>query len=228
MKFKISAQMFPIGLFVLGLPVGIWAAPLPFGDNPMAGTSVAAQPSLAGSILEDIFAPYSFSGAGATVSGMVENRVVRSTLNGTLDFYWRILPDVTSTGGIDALRMIWSAGVIQDADWRSDDLGNVAPGIARNFDIRPGAAVNFLFSDPGVGPTDSSRFFFVRTDATAYDQSGFYDLLSPDISDISSQFATFAPVPEPSVLGLGSLALLGVLTRGFFSKQRQQRSDRTA
>src|SRR5438445_6829005 len=53
MKFKISPQMFPIGLFVFGLPLGIWAAPLPFGDNPMTGTSVATQPSLAGSILED-------------------------------------------------------------------------------------------------------------------------------------------------------------------------------
>jgi hypothetical protein len=217
MKFKISAQMFPIALFVFGLPVGIWAAPLPFGDNPMTGISIFTEPSLAGSILEDIFTPYS--------GGMVESRVVRSTLNGTLDFYWRILPDTVGIGG---LRMAWSAGVIQDANWRSDDLGNVAPGTARNFDIRPGAAVNFLFSDPGVGPTDSSRFFFVRTDATAYDRSGFYDLLDTSGFLISSQFATFAPVPEPSVLGLGSLALMGVLTRGFFKKQSQRRCDHAA
>ena len=222
MKFKISPQMFPVGLFVFSLPFGIWAAPLPFGDNPMTGTSVATQPSLAGSILEDIFTPYSFSGAGATVSGMVESRVVRSTLNGTLDFYWRIIPDATSTAGIAALRMVWSAGVIQDANWRSDDLGNVAPGTARNFDIHSGAAVNFLFSDPGVGPTDSSRFFFVRTDATAYDRSGFYDLLWAPLDCLSSQYATFAPVPEPSTLGLASLGILGLFAKLFLARMRRQ------
>ena len=219
MEFRMLSHVFFAAVLVLSLPFGAWPAPLPFGDNLITGTSVAAQPSLAGPVLEDIFTPYNFSGGGATFRGVVESRVVRSTLNGTLDFYWRIIPDVTSTRGIDALRMVWPnspAGVVLDANWRSDDLGNVAPNTARNFDPTPNlnvAAVNFLFPGTGVGPTDSSRFFFDRTDATAYDRSGFYDLLCDAVGAVSPEFTTFAPIPEPSAVALAALGMLGLFTK---------------
>ena len=182
---------------VAGSLCPVWPALLPVGDNPITGTTVAAQPALAGAILEDTFTPYDFSGAGGHLTGQVESRVVRSSLTGTLDFYWRVIPDATSIGDIYAFRIGIFAGVL-DANWRSDDSGNVAPQIARHFG---GGYVNYLFSEvgPGVGPSDSSRFFFLSTDTTAYARVGIYDLLSTPGDAVSPLFRTFAPVPTLSV-----------------------------
>jgi len=161
------------------------------GDTSITGTTVPAQPELAGLVLEDILTPYNFSGAGETVKGVVQSRVVRSSVDGTLDFYWRIIPDASSTGSLTAFRMGGFDDFVYDANWRIDGLGDVAPDIARNFG---GGFVNFLFPDPGVGPTNTSKFFFIDTKATNYAKVGSYDLLCAPNDCISGLFTTFAPV----------------------------------
>ena len=65
----------------------------------------AARPELAGLVLQDDVQAFSFNG----VSGTVQNRVVRETASGTLDFYWRIVVDPSSTANnpaIEAFRLI--------------------------------------------------------------------------------------------------------------------------
>jgi hypothetical protein len=180
----------------MALTVGwnVWAAPLPVGDNPITGTTAAAQPELAGVVLEDVLVPYDFSGAGHTVKGTVQNRVVRSSVDGTLDFYWRIIPDESSTGGIIAFRVSGFDGFVNDANWRIDGVGDVAPNIARNFG---GGSVNFLFPDPGVMATNSSVFFFIDTLANNYASAGQYDLLCASNDCISPLFVAFVPVNAP-------------------------------
>lgn len=191
------------------------------GDYAINGTTVAARPELAGVILEDMITNYSFTGtAGQIVEGTIQNRVVRS-IDGTIDFYWRI----TSTGGnddIDAFRVIGFDGYNLDADWRIDGLGSAAPDVARYFGPGSGA-VNFLFNqDPvgvdSTGAYDSSRFFFLDTNATAYSLSGQFDLLCADTGCISDLYQTFAPsaVPVPAavwLMGSGLLGLFGVARR---------------
>jgi len=161
-------------------------------------------------VLEDVLTPYEFSGAGEFVKGVVQNRVVRSSVDGTLDFSWRIRPDVSSTGDILAFRVGGFGAFALDADWHIDGLGSVAPHTARNFG---GGSVNFLFSNPGVGPTDSSRFFFLDTQATAYASVGEYDLLCAPNDCVSGLFTTFAPtaVPEPSAFVLFAIGLVGLV-----------------
>lgn len=184
----------------------------PFLDTSLGGTAVAARPELAGLVLEDSVQGFSFNG----VFGTVQNRVVRETVSGTLDFYWRIEVDAASQGSIEAFRLgNFGYGAITDADWRIDGLGGASPFVGRVFNpaSHPEGAINFLFTDGTVNPDESSRFFFLHTDATAYAKTAQYDLLCAPSGCISGLDATFAPtvaVPEPQTyaLMLAGLALM--------------------
>ena len=128
----------------------------PFKDTALPGTTNAARPELGGTVIEDVLEPFSFGAAGIT--GWVQNRVVRETAAGTLDFYWRVSVDPTATGGNVSAFRLGNFGFpnLTDADWRSDGVGLVPPRAARLFNPtgRPDGAVNFLFTDPAVGPGD--------------------------------------------------------------------------
>lgn len=186
-----------------------------FADFAIPGTTVAARPELAGIVLEDLITPFSFSGAGETISGEIQNRVVRSNADNTLDFYWRIR-NLSGNGDISAFRVDGFSGFTLDADWRIDGLGNVAPDIARYFGSAAGA-VNFLFNSNEVGPNEESYFFFLDTQAKLYSRSGRFDLLCAPNDCISPLMMTFAPVvpipPAVWLLGSGLLGLLAIARR---------------
>jgi hypothetical protein len=178
-------------------------------ETALSGTTLALRPELAGTVVEDVYQQYHL----ADGAGIVQNRVVRSDVDGTLDFYWRIistpslLADPIASGGeVTAFRVAGFTGYARDADWRADDVGNAAPRSAINFN---GEAVNFLF-DPGLEFGDESRFFFIDTRATAYAKVGYYDLLAGPSGPTTSSFDTFAPVPEPTSVVLFALAALGL------------------
>ena len=187
-----------------------------YADFAISGTTVAARPELAGTVLEDMLTSFSFAGAGEAVSGVVQNRVIRS-VDGTIDFAWRITIDDTSNGDISAFRVTGFDGFALDADWRIDGLGNVAPTTARYFGSAAGS-VNFLFDTNEIGVRESSYFFFLDTEATNYALTGMYDMLCADSGCVSDSFATFAPsaVPVPAAVwlfGSGLVGLMGVARR---------------
>jgi hypothetical protein len=194
------------------------AVTLLVGDTPLPGTTVADRPELAGPVIADRLVGYSLEVDGQILSGQVQQSVVRSASDGTLDFTWRIRPDGEGTLPVIALRLAGFGDFITDGDWRSDGLGAVAPAIARKFDT-PGF-VNFIFDQPvGPGADQSSYFFFLKTSAVRYDESGSYDLLCAHTECVTEAFATFAPsaaVPEPAawalmILGFGAMG--GMLRR---------------
>jgi hypothetical protein len=193
----------------------------PYLDTPLPGTTVASRPELAGVVLADVLTPFSFGSLGIT--GTVQNRVVRETSTGTLDFYWRVLVDPSSTGGgVSAFRLVdFGYTSITDADWRIDGLGTDAPTKARLFNPanEPTGAVNFLF-DSSVDADNGSNFFFLHTNAVNYSQTASYDLLGGPSQTLSGLFDTFAPaaaVPEPS---LASLLAFGALTLAWLRNRR--------
>jgi len=192
-----------------------------YGDYALPGTTVAAQPDLAGIVIEDLFTPFTVRGAGENITGTIQNRVVRGA-DGTLRFVWRISP-TSGTGDILAMRLIGYSGFALDANWRIDGLGTEAPDIARGSSFA--GAVNFLFETNEVGiATDAngnpttSRFFFLDTDATNYTMDGKFDLLCAGSGCVSQIYPTFAPsaVPVPAAIwlfGSGLLGLIGVARR---------------
>ena len=188
-----------------------------FLDTALPGTTESARPQLAGLVLQDVDTPFSLNG----VSGVVQNRVVREDGTGTLDFYWRVIVDPTSTGvGVSALRLEnFGYDNLTDADWRIDGLGNVSASTARLFSptYYPTGDLNFLL-DGTVDGGGSSAFLMLHTDATTYTYAAGYDLLVGSSQALTQSFSTFRPtaVPEPApaaMLALGVLALAGVRAR---------------
>lgn len=179
----------------------------------LPGTTAALQPQLAGTVLEDVTQNFSFSANGGTISGSVQSRVVRSDLDGTLDFYWRVMSDTFSSGAIQSFRIGDFFTPVYNADWRLDGLGDTSPQKAYLFP-GTGGQINFDFStQPGelFAPGRNSYFMFLDTDAMHYSRSAVYDLTNIGQTEISQLYATFAPgaanVPEP---GTGALLALGI------------------
>lgn len=216
----LAAASLAITAPVDAVPLNNAFAAQPFLDTALAGTTSALRPELAGDVLADDLQAFSF--AGLNIFGTVQNRVVRETGTGTLDFYWRITVDPRSTGGgIDAFRLgDFGYSFLTDADFRLDGLGANGPELARLFNpaTHPEGFINFLF-DPAVAAGEAgSYFFFLHTDATNFARTAEYDLLGGPESVLSGVFSTFAPaaaVPEPETLALlaAGLALLGYRAR---------------
>jgi len=190
-----------------------------FKDTVLPGTTAVARPELSGTVLEDQMQSITFAGLSFTI----QNRVVRETTSGTLDFYWRIRdisPSGATTsppGALSAFRLgNFGYASIVDADWRSDSDGTVGPSSARVFNplMNPSGDINFLFGPTTVGLSDESTFFFLHTDATSYARTAVYDLLAD--AQLSGPFMTFAPaVPELQtwLLMAGGLLALGWIKR---------------
>lgn len=197
------------------------------GDTlPLPGTTVAAEPQLAGTVLVDELIPFSFSaGAGlGNITGEVQQRIVRSSVDGTLDFYWRVMNDPNSAAAIGSFRLGDFVSPEYNANWRIDGLGVKAPDHATRFSGSFDSYVNFSFNvfsaNPGDGllPGQSSNFFFFDTTATNYAKTATFDLTNMVQNPISGQFAAYAPaaVPLPTaawLFGSGLLGLIGIARR---------------
>lgn len=201
-----------MAIAAMALGGGAQAVVLPAGTTPIGGTTVAANPQLAGTVLEDDNVAFSFAAGGGTVTGHVQSRVVRSSVDGTLDFYWRVFNDDNSATSLTSFRLVNFFTSVYNGDYRTDGLGDVGPDNVLNFG---GGALNFRFDQTPVGPGQSSYFMFLDTQAVNYNRSALYDLTTPQNGQISALFSTFAPtafVPEPATYallagGVGMMAL---------------------
>jgi hypothetical protein len=174
------------------------------------GTTVASEPHLAGLDVADEWVPFSFISSTGLVKGKVQQSVTQS-VDGTDDFYWRILLDGGSASRIKTITIL---GFMQDpssallANYRIDGLGDVPSSYASRT---TGLGDKISFEMPnGVGPTQSSNFLFLDSKLGTYSRTGSFYLTALDGSS-SPLYDTFVPgVPEPSAWAMACLGLLGV------------------
>ena len=221
MRIALATAAIAGGLSSVGWIQTAAAVPLPAGTTvSLPGTTVALRPALAGVVFEDELQPFSFADAtGHTLSGVVQSRVVKSDLDGTFDFYWRIT-ELSSEqaagrgpGSLSSFRLGGFGAYSLDADWRIDGLGSVGPTSAVRFPD-PGF-INFDFANPELQAGKDSYFFILDSQATTYARVGLYDLVGTGGNGISGQFETFAPtapVPEPAEWAL-MLVGFGLISR---------------
>lgn len=160
------------------------AIPLfPGGMVSLAGTTAAAQPNLAGLVLVDTLRPFTTTVNGTVYSGTVQDRVVRETSTGKLDFYYRIMLDKQwlQDGQLLVGRANFPAGsptataftgITTDVNYRLDGLGLQGPAeAARTSD---GNWVIFSYDGITIGPgsSDSTRFTYISTNAKKFNASG--------------------------------------------------------
>lgn len=196
------------------------------GDTALGGTTSAAQPQLAGTVVQDIDNQLSWAVLGGTMNASVQSRVVLSD-DGTYDFYWRVHDtsfqanansafDVGPTGAITAFRLgdfgMDIAGL--NGDYRTDGVGDQGPTDAFDFG---GGFVNFIFGDHGLPAGQDSYFMFLDTNAHHYARNASFDLASNGYTHNSDVLSTFgvAGAPEPAswALMIAGFGLAGATLR---------------
>jgi hypothetical protein len=139
----------------------------------LPGTTSAAEPVLAGTVVFDKVSPWAFG----AFNGTVQTRVVKSSVNGRLAFYYRITnqsrpPLRVRTFFVDSpsFRSIVRA----DVNYRKDGLGTVGPNraIRKKAGTPVAGVIGFSFDRPVILAGQSSRFFFIRTSATRFSTRG--------------------------------------------------------
>jgi hypothetical protein len=127
---------------------------------PVRGITAAAQPDLEGVVAEDRLVPF----GGTGVTGALQERVVRSNVDSTLAFYYRI----TELNGPGVLTYIalsnWPIVGSLDGDYRLDGLGDRGP---QQVGCSPGDIYfRFYLDTPRtllpVTPGALSRFMFIK------------------------------------------------------------------
>jgi hypothetical protein len=159
----------------------------------LTGTKAATDPTLAGTVLIDKIVPFATAaGAKSAVNGTVQVRVVRNSLN-HFDYYYRIKLAQDSTVPIRAFQVTGFPRVSYEADWRTDGLGSVAPSKIAGSTIGADNLVAFRFDDL-LKPGTESRFFFIRSSASASDAVDAKARIKLPDGSFTPEFA----VPRPS------------------------------
>ena len=162
-----------------------FAAPVPIGTtDALPEGRASADPALVGDVIAAKESPFvidDFVTGETLLAGTVEQRVIREAATQSLTFHYLITNPPGGAGSGDLFRFsAFSFGefVETDVNYLVDDAANGKPSkVGRSDNV-----VDAYFEGPdGALDDGESISFFVRTNATTYDETGFViaDALSP-------------------------------------------------
>lgn len=206
------------GLWLLGAPAQAVSV-LPGETVVLTGTSALERPELAGTMATEALRPFVINMyGGGQITGTLHDRVLRNDTTGLLSFYTYISVDPGSDGYLTYFVRENYTGLATDADFRTDSFGSVAPDqVWRLPDTGgyDGSELRFDFITDTIDPGESSRYLFIGTNATAYDEGGLVFLIGEagDGRNGNVTLSAFqpAPVPLPPAVWLLASGLLGVV-----------------
>jgi hypothetical protein len=186
------------------------------GPTPGSSVFVLACTGGPGTLLADMTSTFMYTTTAGTNMGTIESAVYND--GGTLDFYYQVTNDPTSSTALARLAATSFAGFVTDAAFRIDGStltgtsfvdGTVTPQTAdSNAD---GSVIGFNFNPPISGeitPGSSSFVLVISTDATNWTMG------NASIIDGGTQtVAAFQPssgVPEPASMGLLGMGLIAL------------------
>lgn len=145
------------------------------GTYALPGTTAAAEPTLAGMVLKDELVPFKVYATkdvkpmtAIVGTGTIQVRVVKAQ-DGTLTFYWKVNYDAGSQPVLRTVLVDKVPDRAYDVNWRKDGLGSAAPSQVKVVKYPDGhIQYRFLFDNQPIAPGQSSRFFYLKTGATAY------------------------------------------------------------
>jgi hypothetical protein len=112
--------------------------------------------------------PFQITGCLFSISGSIQERVVREAGSQKLDFYYHITNAAGSNGVVNALTIRDFGRFTAAAAFRPDSLGTV-PALSAGRDIS-GSTVQIF--PQVIAPGSSSFFILLMTNATTYDSQG--------------------------------------------------------
>ena len=157
-----------------------FAVPLPVAGNvSIVGTTNAANPDLAGTVVRDVVTDLTLTTAsGARVEFSIQDRVVKRKATGTLDFYFRVIHKADSKDAIGYVRRSkFGNGMTLDVDYRTDGVGTVGARAVQRSGAG-GDVVTFDFANNPITPGKESRLHFIATKATAFDVNGLTSIVA--------------------------------------------------
>jgi hypothetical protein len=163
-----------VGTCISAVPSVAGATLLNPGNNGTpAGESLAGDPNLAG---HEHDPPQSFRVTCGELQATVFVSVVQETNFNTLDFYYRVLNESATVGIFEVRATDYSVCGSVDADYRSDQSGNVDP---TNVALDMTGKVSWFFMGPSViTPGQVTQPLIVHTQRMNSNNNGVVTLTS--------------------------------------------------
>ena len=174
---------------VVTLALGIGA------NVKLLGTTLAANPSLKGSIIKDVDHPIVLNITGGTMPGVFHERVLKETVAGTLDFYFWI--ETSKPLQTPSMSVVWQSfdkAFTADVEYRTDGEGLTGPVRAIRSG-RGGTLITFVFENVSIGSTPKlrTRETYIKTNAKAVTTGGMTEIDATGNAFTSTSVNTLRP-----------------------------------